>query len=165
MAGCWLVLIAGVAGVIAHRLGGGAAGDRAVVAVAVVGGDPVVGARGRGGVARRGGRAADERLGVGEQRRAGAVRVVVEVEGDRAGRVVAAADRRLVGDRGADRGGGRLLAGGDRRGGLRDGDSVFRTDRRVPVRGLAWPVNRKRGTGKRIEPGGPSVTPAGIGLA
>ena len=36
----------------------GAAGDRGVVAVAVVGGDPVVGARGRGGVARRGGRAA-----------------------------------------------------------------------------------------------------------
>ena len=40
-----------------------------------------------------------ERLGVGEQRRAGAGRVVVEVEGDRAGRVVAAGDRGLVGDR------------------------------------------------------------------
>ena len=52
VAGCWLVLIAGVAGVMRHRLGGGAAGDRAVVGVAVVGGDPVVGARGGGGVAR-----------------------------------------------------------------------------------------------------------------
>ena len=77
----------------------GAAGDRVVVAVAVVGGDPVVGAGGGGGVALGGGRAAGERLGVGEQRRAAGGRVVVEVERDGAGRVVAAADRGLVGDR------------------------------------------------------------------
>ena len=94
---------------------GDAAGDDGVVAVAVVGGDPVVGPGRRGRVAGRGGHAAGERLGVGEQRRAGGGGVVVEVEGDRAGRVVPAADGGLVGDRGADGGAGRLLAGVDRR--------------------------------------------------
>ena len=49
-----------------------------------------------------------------------AVRVVVEVEGDGAGRVVPAADRGLVGDRAADGGAGRLLAGVDRRAGRVD---------------------------------------------
>src|SRR5208283_4756414 len=103
-----------------HRLEGGAAGDRGVVAVAVVGRHPVVGARGRRRVARRGGHAAGERLGVGEQHRARAGRVVVQVEGDRPGRAVPAADRGLVGDGGTDDGAGRLLAGVDGRGGLAD---------------------------------------------
>src|SRR5208283_4763328 len=104
-----------------HRLEGGAAGDRGVVAVAVVGRHPVVGARRRRRVARRGGRAAGERLGVGEQRRAGPARVVVEVERHGPGRVLPAADRGLVGDRAAHGGAGRLLAGVDRRGGRGDG--------------------------------------------
>ena len=64
LAGCWLVLIVGRGRGDGHRLGGGAAGDRAVVGVAVVGGDPVVGARRGGGVARRGGRAADQSVSV-----------------------------------------------------------------------------------------------------
>ena len=51
VAGVWLVLIVGVAWRDGHRLERGAAGDRVVVAVAVVGGDPVVGAGGGGGVA------------------------------------------------------------------------------------------------------------------
>ena len=62
-----------------------------------------------------------ERFGVGEQGRAGAARVVVQVERDRPGRVVPAADRGLVGDRAADGGAGRLLGGVDRRGGRADG--------------------------------------------
>src|SRR5208282_2705725 len=103
-----------------HRLGGGDAGDRGVVAVTVVGRDPVVGARRRRRVARRGGRAAGERLGVGEQGRAAAGRVVVEVERDGPGRVVTAADRGLVGDRAADGRASRLLGGVDRRGGRGD---------------------------------------------
>ena len=74
LAGCWLVLIVGRGRGDGHRLEGGAAGDRGVVAVAVVGGDPVVGAGGGGGVALRGGHAAGERLGVGEQGRAAAGR-------------------------------------------------------------------------------------------
>src|SRR5207302_999242 len=96
-----------------HRLVGGPARHRDVVGVAVVGGDPVVGAGGGGGVALGGGATAGERLGVGEQRGAGAGGVAVEPEGDGAGGVVAAGDVRLVGDRGADGGGGRHLLGVD----------------------------------------------------
>src|SRR5947208_2216585 len=88
-----------------------------IVTIAVVGGDPVIGARGGDGEALRGGHAARERLGVGEQGHAGAVGIVVKVERDRTGRVVSAADRGLVGDGGADGGGGRELHGvGHRRG-------------------------------------------------
>ena len=69
-----VVVIAGWPG-DRHRLGGGAAGDRGVVGVAVEGGHPVVGARRRGRVARRRrrGRAAadaDRHGGDGVQRRA-----------------------------------------------------------------------------------------------
>src|SRR5271166_2968160 len=104
-----------------HRLGGGGAADRVVVAIAVVGGDPVVGPRCRRRVAGGGGHAVDQRhVGEGDQRRAARGRVVVEVEGDGAGRAEPAADGRLVGDRAADGGGGRLLAGVDRRGGRGD---------------------------------------------
>src|SRR5205085_21497 len=102
-----------------HRLQGGAAGDRGVVAVAVVGRHPVVGAGGRGRVTRRGGHAArsgERRRG---QRRAGGWGAAVGVEGDGAGRVIAS-DRRLVGDGTADDGAGGLLAGGDRRSEWRD---------------------------------------------
>ena len=53
VAGCWLVLIDGRGRGDRHRLSGGAAAHRAVVAVAVVGGDPVVGAGRRGRVAAR----------------------------------------------------------------------------------------------------------------
>ena len=52
MAGVWLVLMR----VDVHRLGGGAAGDRGVVGVAVEGGHPVFGAHAGGGVAWRRGR-------------------------------------------------------------------------------------------------------------
>src|SRR5208337_4018391 len=77
-----------------HRLGGGGAADRVVVAVAVVGGDPVVGPRRGRRVAGGGGHAAREgHVRVGVQRCTARGRVAVEVEGDRAGRVVTAADR------------------------------------------------------------------------
>ena len=127
MAGCWLVLIVGVASLMITGSAGGAAGDRIVVAVAVVGGDPEVDPRRCRRVAGGGGHAAHERhVGVGEQRRAGGGRVVVEVERDRAGRVEPAADRGGVGDRAADGGAGRRLAGGDRRkGGLAIGRAVL----------------------------------------
>ena len=71
LAGCWLVLIDGLAGVMVTGSSAVPLVTELVVGVAVVGGDPVVGARRGGGVARRGGHAAGERLGVGEQRRAG----------------------------------------------------------------------------------------------
>src|ERR1019366_2306896 len=105
----------------AHRFAGGGAADRAVVAVAVVGRHPVVGASGRGNVTRRGRHAADEcHVGVGNQGRAAGGRGAVEGEGEGAGRVVAAAARGFVGNRSADDGAGRGLAGSDRGRGRRD---------------------------------------------
>ena len=58
LAGCWLVLIAGVAGVMVTGSAAVPLVTVLLLVVAVVGGDPVVGARRGRGVARRGGHAA-----------------------------------------------------------------------------------------------------------
>ena len=122
LAGCWLVLIVGLAVVMVT-------GSAAVPLVT----DVVVGSRrcrwrpssrspSRSRCSRP--RWPCRRTSVSVSVNSGvplAVRVVVEVEGDGAGRVVPAADRGLVGDRAADGGAGRLLGGVDRRAGRGDG--------------------------------------------
>ena len=97
-----------------HRLGSGPAGDRAVVAVAIVGRHPVVGARGCRRVAGGGCHAADQALRVRKQRSAGGRAVVVQVERHRP-RGAVARHRGLVGNRSSHHRRGRLLAGVDRR--------------------------------------------------
>ena len=97
-----------------HRVGHAVARRGAVIGVAVVGSNPVIGAGIQGAVVLCCGHAAGESLGVRVQGRAGGGWVGVKVERDGAGGVETR-DGRFVGNGGADYRAGRLGHGGNAR--------------------------------------------------
>src|SRR5207302_1507558 len=120
------------------RLIGTTARDGFVVRVTAVGGDPVVGARGRprgSGRSRVSPVAAHRQRPVAGDRLAFALAVVIQLPAHRAGRLGTeqATDRRLVLEVRIDRPRGRLLVGHDRRRRLTDRDRLIRATARDGV--------------------------------
>ena len=81
-----------------HGLAVVGAGDRAVVGIAVVGGDPVKSAGGVRGVIAGQGYASRKRLGVHEEGSTGGAGVIVKIKSNGAGGIVAAGDGGFVCD-------------------------------------------------------------------